>query len=77
MWAVISSILFSQWTAILLILCGILYKWATAKYKFFEGKNIPFEKPYPWVGNLGGIFRKRENFASLIARLYLKFKDQT
>lgn len=77
MWTIISSILFSQWTAILLILCGILYKLGTAKYKFFEKKNIPFEKPFPWVGNLGGIFRKHENFPSLIEKLYLKFRDRT
>lgn len=76
MLAVLWSILFSQWTAIIIVLCTIAYKWGTAKYKYFEERNIPFEKPFPFVGNLGGIFRKREHFATLIERLYLKYRDR-
>lgn len=76
MLTILSSILFSQWTAIVVVLCVIIYKYGTAKYGFFEEKNIPYEKPFPLVGNLGGIFRKRESYATVAKRLYLKFKDR-
>lgn len=74
MWWIISSVLFSQWTALLAVVLALLYKWATANHKYFEKQNIAFEKPLPLVGNLWEVIQKRENYAETIQRFYAKFK---
>lgn len=76
MWWILSSIFLSQWTAVVIVLILLLYRWGTAHYKFFEERQIEYERPYPFVGNLWSIVRQKENFVEILERLYTKYKHK-
>lgn len=54
----------------------LFYKWTTATFDFFTKRNIPFERPIPIFGNLGGIVFGRETVLDVARKLYTKYKSQ-
>lgn len=76
MWGIVSNVVFSYWTALLVLVLIWLYRWSTAFYKFFDERGIPYEKPFPLAGNLLSIIRKKENYVDVLERIYLKFKNR-
>ncbi|XP_017001575.3 cytochrome P450 9b2 [Drosophila takahashii] len=54
----------------LLAIAFLLYKWGTATFKTFEERKLYFEKPYPFVGNMGASFMQRACFQKQLSEFY-------
>jgi cytochrome P450 family 9 len=53
----------------------LIYKWATAKFDFFEKQGIPFIKPLPLVGSNSELFFKKQSFVKSFMDNYNKYKS--
>ncbi|EDW46715.1 GM20818 [Drosophila sechellia] len=40
---------------VLAIIGLLLFKWSTGTFKAFKDRNLYFEKPHPFVGNMGAL----------------------
>ncbi|XP_060651467.1 uncharacterized protein LOC132788153 [Drosophila nasuta] len=64
---------------IVLPIVGLLfiwaYKWLTAGHDEFIKRGLPFEKPYPLVGNNLDIFLARCSFQKLMAEFYARTRQ--
>lgn len=54
----------------------LFYKWATAKYDFFEKQGIPFIKPFPLLGSNIGLFFKKKPFVESMVDAYNQFENE-
>ncbi|XP_017078765.2 LOW QUALITY PROTEIN: cytochrome P450 9b2 [Drosophila eugracilis] len=54
----------------LLAIGFLIYKWSTATFKTFEGRNLYFEKPYPFVGNMGASALQKVSFQKQLTEFY-------
>ncbi|KAH8347768.1 hypothetical protein KR084_000938 [Drosophila pseudotakahashii] len=48
----------------------LIYKWSTATFKTFEERNLYYEKPFPFVGNMGASAMQKASFQKQIAEFY-------
>ncbi|XP_017078764.2 cytochrome P450 9b2-like [Drosophila eugracilis] len=48
----------------------LIYKWSTATFNTFEERNLYFEKPYPFVGNMGASAMQKASFQKQITEFY-------
>ncbi|KAI8037329.1 cytochrome P450 9b2 [Drosophila gunungcola] len=48
----------------------LIYKWSTATFKTFEERNLHFEKPYPFVGNMGDSAMQKASFQKVLSEFY-------
>lgn len=60
------------WSVLLVVY--LLYKWSTSKFNYFAKAGVPFEKPWPLVGNVLNVVLQRESIIDLVNRSYYKFK---
>lgn len=51
-----------------------LYFWLKGHYSYWEKRNVPFEKPLPFIGNMRGLGRKY-HWKDINERIYRKFKN--
>ncbi|XP_050323272.1 cytochrome P450 9b2 [Bactrocera neohumeralis] len=58
-----------------LLLLYIFYKWATFKYNTFKERGVPYEEPWPLVGNAGAVVLNREGFNKTVLKFYQRNKD--
>ncbi|EDW74167.1 uncharacterized protein Dwil_GK21528 [Drosophila willistoni] len=59
----------------LVALAIIFYKWATATFDEFEKKGLPYEKPYPLVGNNLSVVLGKSSFQKLISDFYARTRQ--
>lgn len=59
---------------ILLILGFVIYKWLTSNNNYYYKLGIPFEKPWPVVGNNLKILLQKESINDIMTRCYKKYK---
>ncbi|XP_037954924.1 cytochrome P450 9b2-like [Teleopsis dalmanni] len=52
----------------------LLYKWLTATYNTFELRGVPYEKPYPLVGNFGAVVLNKESMRKSFIEFYKRNK---
>nr|AAL48660.1 RE12612p [Drosophila melanogaster] len=48
----------------------LLFKWSTGTFKAFEGRNLYFEKPYPFLGNMAASALQKASFQKQISEFY-------
>ncbi|XP_061396405.1 probable cytochrome P450 6a13 [Musca vetustissima] len=61
----------------LLVLSVIaLFVWLKEHYSYWEKRNVPHEKPWPFIGNMQGLGRKY-HWKDINERIYKKFKNTT
>ncbi|XP_067629690.1 cytochrome P450 9b2-like [Eurosta solidaginis] len=58
-----------------LLLLYTFYKWATLKYSTFKDRGIPYEKPWPLVGNTAAVLLNKEGFSKNILKFYNRNKN--
>ncbi|XP_054740864.1 cytochrome P450 9b2-like [Anastrepha obliqua] len=58
-----------------LLLGYIFYRWATLKYNTFKERGVPYEKPYPLVGNSGAVVLNMESFNKTLLKFYKRNRD--
>lgn len=69
--------LFLQWKLYgVLIVVYLLFRWCMSPYKFFEKKGIAFKKPWPVIGNFGGMTFRRTTIHDMIYESYMEFKGK-
>lgn len=59
----------------LLILGFVIYKWLTSDNDYFDKLGIPYEKPWPVVGNNLNILLQKESINDITSRCYKKYKS--
>ncbi|XP_070507228.1 cytochrome P450 9e2-like [Chironomus tepperi] len=60
---------------ILLILVFVIYMWLTSDSDYYDKLGIPYEKPWPIVGNNLNILRQKESINDIMSRCYKKYKS--
>ncbi|XP_030386437.1 cytochrome P450 9b2-like [Scaptodrosophila lebanonensis] len=63
---------------IVLLLAGLLlllYKWATATHNIFEERGLPYEKPWPLVGNIEAVVRGKASFQKFMSEFYARTRQ--
>lgn len=60
---------------LLLVFAYLAYKWSVSGYDYFEKKGLPFDKPWPLVGNMFGLVTAKESLVYSMQRRYRKFKQ--
>ncbi|EDV92623.1 probable cytochrome P450 9f2 [Drosophila grimshawi] len=58
--------------AVLAVALLLAYRWATAKYKFFEERGIQCDKPIPFLGSMWKMVLRQRSMFDLIIDLYNK-----
>ncbi|KAF4519367.1 hypothetical protein B566_EDAN011373 [Ephemera danica] len=53
----------------------LLYTWSNSTYDHWARRNVPFVKPVPFFGNMGGTVFRRASFTEHLQSLYLKLKE--
>ncbi|CAD7083918.1 unnamed protein product [Hermetia illucens] len=71
----ILSFLWSQWSLLVGVGLFAIYKWLTATYDFFEKKNVPYDKPVIFFGNMRSMVLRQESMFDMFKRFYMKYKD--
>jgi hypothetical protein len=59
---------------LLLVFAYLAYKWSVNSFDYFTKKGLPFEKPWPLVGNMLGLVTQTESLVYTMQRNYGKFK---
>jgi len=54
----------------------LLFKWSTGTFKAFEGRNLYFEKPYPFLGNMAASALQKASFQKQISEFYNRTRHQ-
>lgn len=53
----------------------LFYKWATAKYDYFDKQGIPCVKPLPGLGSNFALLFKKQPFVKTLMDSYNKYSD--
>nr|CAD7424518.1 unnamed protein product [Timema monikensis] len=64
----------SHWLLLPALILGLLYILGTWNYDYFSKQNIPYVKPWPFVGNFGPLILRRISFPDNHLRLYRAYK---
>jgi hypothetical protein len=64
----------SDWLLLLLVIGGILYYLGTSNYDHFSKQNVPFVKPFPFIGSMGPSLRRKQYFPQLMLSTYNQLK---
>nr|CAD7264215.1 unnamed protein product [Timema shepardi] len=64
----------SHWLLLPALILGLLYILGTWNYDYFSKQNIPYVKPWPFVGNFGPLILRRISFPDNNLRLYRAYK---
>jgi hypothetical protein len=65
---------FSDWLLLLLVIGGLLYYLGISNYNYFSKQNVPFVKPFPFVGSMGPLLRRKQYFPQLMLSVYNQLK---
>ncbi|CAD6998588.1 unnamed protein product [Ceratitis capitata] len=57
-----------------LIFLSIFYKWTTLTYNTFKERGVPFEEPWPLVGNMGAVVLNKESLNKTLLGFYKRNK---
>lgn len=68
------GLVFYQWTAIVIIVLYIGYKWHMRRYLVFLHKGIPYKKPIPFFGNFAPLALRLQNLNDFVYEYYNSFK---
>jgi len=59
---------------IVVVLLWLLYQWSTSKHDLFRKAGLPFEKPWPLVGNMLNVLLGKESVITVTQKSYDNFK---
>ncbi|XP_005184401.2 probable cytochrome P450 6a13 [Musca domestica] len=62
--------------SLLLLATLALWLWVREHYSYWEKRNVPHEKPLPFIGNMRGLGRQY-HWKDINERIYKKFKNTT
>lgn len=60
----------------LLAIIVLIYWWSIATFKTFEHRNLPFEKPYPFFGNMKQSALQKISNHKELTEFYLRMRHQ-
>nr|CAD7614182.1 unnamed protein product [Timema genevievae] len=66
----------SHWFLLPALILGLLYILGTWNYDYFSKQNIPYVKPWPFVGNFGPLILRRISFPEYHLRSYRAYKGR-